>query len=223
MNKLFLTFTLCLTWNVFSQSSNNIAKVPQDFIPSGHLITESIRGDLNNDGLEDYVFITKGTLNSKFVKDEMRGLLDRNRRGIVIVLNKGNKYELAFESRDCFSSENEDGGVYFPPDLNIYIEKGNLLIHYAHGRYGYWRYNFRHENKGFVLIGYDREESYGPVLLRSVSINLLTKKILIKENTNPNYRPAKSLIKQRNLNLKNSIQLKNFYDFDLCKPFLLEC
>jgi len=223
MNKLFLTFTLCLTWNVFSQSSNNIAKVPQDFIPSGHLITESIRGDLNNDGLEDYVFITKGTLNSKFVKDEMRGLLDRNRRGIVIVLNKGNKYELAFESRDCFSSENEDGGVYFPPFLNVSIEKGNLLIHYAHGRYGYWRYNFRYQNSGFVLIGYDREEASGPVLLRSVSINLITKKMLIKENTNPNYRPEKFKSKWSDFILKKPLKLNDFVDFDACQAILLEC
>jgi hypothetical protein len=223
MSKVGILVFLCLVSQTFAQSTIKNTDSPEQFLPAGYVITETIRGDLNRDGLEDYVFIIKATLSSRFVKDEVRGVLDRNRRGILIVFNQKNKFKLAYEGRDCFSSENEDGGVYFPPDLNIYIEKGNLLIHYAHGRYGYWRYNFRHENKGFVLIGYDREESYGPVLLRSVSINLLTKKILIKENTNPNYRPAKSLIKQRNLNLKNSIQLKNFYDFDLCKPFLLEC
>ena len=45
-------------------------------------------------------------------------------------------YVLATKNYDCFSSENEDGGVYFAPELDISIEKGNLYVHYGHGRYG---------------------------------------------------------------------------------------
>ena len=122
----------------FAQSSPRNANSPEAFVPQGNVISESIRGDLNHDGLEDYVFITKATLKSKFVKDEYRGVLDRNRRGLTIVFKQKNDYKLVYQSKDCFSSENENGGVYFPPELNVLIEKGNLLVHFAHGRYGYW-------------------------------------------------------------------------------------
>ena len=86
----------------------------------------AVKGDLNKDALEDIVLIIKGTDKSKIIEDENRGKLDRNRRGIIVLLNKGNYYQLAAENYDCFSSENEDGGVYFAAELNVEIKKGNL-------------------------------------------------------------------------------------------------
>ncbi|GHU45267.1 hypothetical protein AGMMS50289_16060 [Betaproteobacteria bacterium] len=74
---------------------------------------------MNKDNQEDYVLIIKGTDKINFVNDERRGQLDRNRRGIIIAFKNQNQYELALENRDCFSSENEDGGVYYPPELLI--------------------------------------------------------------------------------------------------------
>ena len=74
--------------------------------------------------------------------------------------------------------------VYFAPELNVSINKGNLIVHYAHGRYGYWTYSFRYQNSDFELIGYDSSQDHGPVVERSVSINLMTKKMLIRENIN---------------------------------------
>jgi hypothetical protein len=222
MRKVVFLF-IFFTSNVLAQITVKSTNQAQAFLPVGFVITQTIHGDLNNDGLDDDVFIIKATLKSKFVKDEMRGLLDRNRRGIMVVFNKNNKYELAYLSRDCFSSENEDGGVYFPPELHVFIEKGNLLIHFAHGRYGYWRYNFRYQNSEFELIGYDSEENSGPTLLRSVSINLLTKKMLTKTNINPNYSPEKLKSKWSDLNLEKSIKLGDFKDFDACKSDLLQC
>ena len=78
---------------------------------------------LNKDGLEDCALIIKGPDKSKIVKDESRGELDRNRRGIIVLLQKNEGYELAVKNYDCFSSENEDGGVYFAPDLGVEITK----------------------------------------------------------------------------------------------------
>jgi hypothetical protein len=106
-------------------------KNPSDFVPKGYVINkyeggisaegwDEIRGDLNKDGLEDAVLIIKGTDKSKIIQDEDRGTLDRNRRGIIVLLNKGNYYELASKNYSCFSSENEDGGAYFAPELCKY-------------------------------------------------------------------------------------------------------
>jgi hypothetical protein len=214
---------LCFASQVFAQSTLNSADSPYAFIPKGYVITETIRGDLNKDGLEDYVFITRGTLSTGIVKDEMRGLLDRNRRGIVVVFNQKTKYVLALGFQNCFSSENEDGGLYMPPYLNIYIQKGGLFVHYAHGRYGYWRYIFRYINSEFVLIGYDREEAHGPDILSAISINLLTKRMSIKENSNPNYTPIKLKQKWMKFSIKKPIRLVDFSDFDECKSTLFEC
>jgi hypothetical protein len=223
MHKAAILFLLSFALPVFAQNAVTNTNSPQALVPAGYVITETIRGDLNKDGLDDYVFLIKATRKSAFVKDDMRGLLDRNRRGLVVVFNEKNKYTVAFEGRDCFSSENEDGGVYFPPQLDIFIEKGNLFVHYAHGRYGYWRFNFRYQNPYFVLIGYDSEATTGPYLLRSVSINLLTHKSIITENTNPNYKPVRLKTKSQTFKLENPIRLGDIPDFDACIPALLDC
>ena len=84
----------------------------------------------------------------------------------------------------CFYSENEDGGVYFPPVLSISIKDNKLYFDYTHGRYGYWQYTFRYQALDFVLIGYDASENYGPIVQKVTSINFLTKKKLTRDNLN---------------------------------------
>lgn len=165
------------------------SKNPSDFIPEGYVLYKEegigeIRGDLNKDGLEDIVLIIKGTDKNNIIQHEDYGELDQNRRGIIILFNKGNHYELAVKNYDCFYSENEDGGNYFAPELYIEIEKGNLYIKYAHGRYGNWYYTFRYQNRDFELIGYDSHSNRGPVPQYETSINFLTKKKLTRDNLN---------------------------------------
>jgi hypothetical protein len=67
-----------------------------------------------------------------------------------------------------FSSENEDG-VSISPELSI-IKKSNLCVHYAHGRYGFWKYTFRFKNSDFDLIGYD-ESNGGVVSEQALTFN----------------------------------------------------
>lgn len=95
-------------------------------------------------------------------------------------------YSLADKNLDCFSSENEDGGVYFPPELSINVENGDLIVHYGHGRYGFWKYTFRYNKNRFELIGYDQSDNRGSVIQRITSINFITKKKQIKINTYSN-------------------------------------
>ncbi len=175
---------MILTTAVFGQVKQK--QNPTDFIPKGFVVFERINGDLNKDGIDDCILIIKGTSKKYFVKNRFGKIVDRNRRGIIILFNKGNYYDLAVENDTCFSSENEDGGVYMPPELWVYVKIGNLYIHYGHGRYGYWEYAFRFQNSGFELIGYDESDNHGPVVNREISIDFSSKKKLVKVNTNGN-------------------------------------
>lgn len=188
---------------------------PTDFLPKGYVVFEKINGNLNKDSLEDCILIIKGTDTSKNVKDEYRGNLDRNRRGIIVLINKKDFYELAVKNYDCFSSENEDGGAYYAPELSIEIKKGNLYVQYAHGRYGYWNYTFRFQHSDFELIGY--QESNGGVIIDSeTSINFLTKKKQEKVNTNKNAQGGDEVFKKtmKNINVNKLIKLSEIKDFD---------
>lgn len=153
---------------------NEQKKFPTDFIPEDYVIFDKVFGDLNKDGIDDCVLIIKRTDKSKIIKDEYRGELDRNRRGLIILFNNQNSYNLAAKNYTCFSSENEDGGVYFPPELNVEIKKGNLNVSYGHGKYGYREYMFRFQNSDFELIGYN-VFSIEPINNRKICVNFSTK------------------------------------------------
>lgn len=213
MKTLFILLTAFFTATLFGQTkqADNLSQ----FVPKGYVIFDTINGDLNKDSLEDIVLIIKGTDKSKFVKHEYRGELDRNRRGIVVLFKQKEHYKLAVKNYDCFSSENEDGGAYFQPELDIEVIKGNLRIHYAHGRYGYWRYAFRFQNSDFELIGYD-ESNGGAVVQSKTSINFLTKKKLEKENINKDDEEADEVFKEtwKNIKIDKLIKLSEIVDFD---------
>lgn len=211
--KNILKFSILFVTTIYGQ--NQQGKNPSDFLPKGFVIYERIDGNLNNDNLEDCVLIIKGTDKNRIIKHEYRGELDQNRRGIIILLNKKNHYELAVKNYDCFSSENEDGGGYFQPELSFEINKNNLFINYGHGRYGYWRYTFRFQNSDFELIGYD-ESNGGPVIDSETSINFMTKKKLEKENINENAGGGEEVFKEtwKNINIDKLIKLSEIKDFD---------
>ena len=189
---------------------------PADFVPQGYNIFEEINGDLNKDGIADKILIIKGSSKDEFFKDEYRGELDRNRRGIIILFKKKEGYDLAAKNYDCFSSENEDGGVYFAPELSVTAEKGKLCIHYAHGRYGYWTYTFRYKNSDFELIGYDSSDNNGPEVNSETSINFLTKKKLIRRNTQEEDKDGEAVFEEtwEDIKLDKPYKLSEIKDFD---------
>lgn len=182
----YLTLLMLMLFSsiTVAQDDPNLADAPIDLIPKGYVLFEALKGDLNKDGQQDYVFIIKGTSKKYFEQDEYRGLVDRNRRGVLIFFKKNKEYQLVLQNMSCFTSENEDGGVYFPPELRPTINKGRLFFNYFHGRYGYWTYNFRYQKGEFELIGYDSSNNRGPVVEQVTSINFLSQKILKKENIN---------------------------------------
>ncbi|MFM7672062.1 MAG: hypothetical protein ACKO6Q_05645 [Bacteroidota bacterium] len=184
MKKLLFILLLFMVQSSFAQITKK--KNPLDFIPKGYVLFEKITGDLNKDGINDCILIIKGTDKRQFVTHEFRGLLDRNRRGVIILFNKNGYYEQAEKNYDCFRSENEEGGVYFPPDLIVSVKRGNLRFHYAHGRYGYMTFIFKCLNGGFYLIGFEDSNNSGPIVVSQKSINFLTKRIKERKNVNEN-------------------------------------
>jgi len=214
MKKLLILLTIFFTTTLFGQAKQG--KELSDFLPKGFVISETIHGDLNKDGIEDCVLIIKGTDKSKIIKDENGEETDRNRRGIVILFNKNNYYELAVKNGTCFSSENEDGGVYFAPELSIEIDKGKLNIRYEQGRYGYCKYSFRYQNSDFELIGYDSSDDSGPIVNRITSVNFLSKKKQIKENINQNAEEGEEVYKEtwEKIQVDKLVRLSEIKNFD---------
>ena len=216
MTRIALFILLVFGTPAIGQAAPTFVKSPTDLIPSEYVLVETIQGDLNKDGKTDYVLLIKGTDKEKFFDHEYLGILDRNRRGIIIAFESNGEYELVLKNLDCFSSENEDGGVYFAPDLSISVHKGSLFISYGHGRYGYWSYNFRYQNSGFQLIGYDSSQNRGPLIEREVSINFLTQKILTRENINQDAEGGDEHFKEtwKRFTLPKPIKLEEIIDFD---------
>ncbi|MEG0851853.1 MAG: hypothetical protein RSF34_07730 [Flavobacterium sp.] len=196
-------------------------KNPEDFVPKGYIIFDTIYGDLNKDNVNDLVFIIKGTDKSKVIKDDYRGQLDRNRRGIIVLINKNAGYELAVKNYNSFSSENEDGGAYFAPELNIEITKDKLFINYGYGRYGYWQYMFRLQDKDLILIGYDSSSNNGPVVNVETSINFLTRKKITNVNTNENADSGEEVFEKTETKIARNklIKLSEIKNFDELRFF----
>lgn len=217
MKLLFSLLLLPLTTITLAQTG--LKQNPLDFIPKGYVFFEKITGDLDKDGTEDCVLIIKATKKDQIITDEIQGKVDRNRRGILILFRKNGYYKPVLENYQCFSSENEDGGAYIPPELEIEITKGNLYVHYGHGRYGYWRYIFAYRNADFVLTGFDqayRSETISKYeRLDEESINFLTGRKLtrkvIKTDKNGNDIFSENW---KNIRTKKLIRLSEVKDFD---------
>ncbi|WP_106790834.1 hypothetical protein [Aquimarina sp. Aq78] len=213
MNEFLKILSLIILMNFGCNAQNN---EPSEFIPKGYVEFDKYFGDLNKDGKDDCVLVIKKTDTSNVVINRFDKTVNRNRRGIIVLFKNANGYQLTDKNYNCFSSENEDGGVYFPPELWIEIKNKKLHVHYGHGRYGYWDYTFRFQKSNFELIGYDSSSNRGPITNRETSINFLTKKKLIRENTNEDAESGDEIFKETwsNIEIENLIKLSEIKDFD---------
>ena len=135
---------------------------------------DAIKGDLNKDDIEDVVVVTQETFKEKFMPfsdgcdestkdDKWCQIVNKNRRGVVILLSNGDKYEAVVTKRDIFESPNEDGGAYFPPELAVEIKNSKLKFFYSYGKYGYREYIFALDGKDFRLVKYLSNVNNGPM------------------------------------------------------------
>ena len=82
---IFLVFILFISGQ--TKSDENL----KSFLPKEFILQEKIFGDLNKDGAKDCIMIIKGTDKNKIIKDDEGKLIDRNRRGIIILFKIQNK------------------------------------------------------------------------------------------------------------------------------------
>lgn len=213
MKKYILLQLCCIIGLLTCYGQDNIVNT---FLPKGYIIVATSYGDLNNDGEEDCILVVKGTDKNKFVINRFDEKVDRNRRGVIILFKDEDVYKLAAENYDCFLSENEDGGVYYPPELWLGVESGNLVIQYGHGRYGYWRYLFRYQESKFKLIGYDSSSNRGPIVQKETNINFLTKRKLVRENINENDEGGDEVFKEtwHTIHIEKLWSLSDIKDFE---------
>ena len=213
MNRTLKTLALLL---LIVFGCNAQQSEPADFIPTGFVLYEKHFGDLNKDGLEDCVLLIKQTDTTNIVINRFDKEVDRNRRGIIVLFKNESSYQLADQNHDCFSSENEDGGVYYAPELGIEIKNNKLYIHYEHGRYGFWKYTFRYQNGNFEMIGYDASSNYGPIVNTETSINFSTKKKLVKQNTNEDAEGGDEVFEETwsKIDIESLLKLSEIEDFD---------
>lgn len=192
------------------------AVTPSLPVPKGYRVVEQIGGDLNKDGIPDSVLVVKATAKEKLQSNAEGKVVDMNRRGLIVFLGMNGQYKKVTQNLNCFSSENEDGGVYTAPELSVEIDRNKLNVHYAHGRYGYWKYTFRLKGSDFELIGYDASNNNGPRTDRQVSINFLTKKRLERINTNPTGEGGDEVFKEKwsDISLEGLVKLSQIEDFD---------
>ncbi len=207
---MFLGLSSCVTYKT----------KPSDFTPEGFIVYKTNFGDLNNDGQEDCVLIIKGTNKDSLVVNRFNNIVDRNNRGVLVLLNSKDKYHLVSENYDCFYSENEDGGNYYIPQLNIVIEEGELIIGFEHGRYGWWNYKFKYIDSKFKLIEYKSVSSYSSTTLTETHINFVIKEKLFSENIDPDYESNEQVFKETKSKISSSdlinlSDIKSFKDLDM--------
>lgn len=163
-------------------SCNSQAKEPLDFLPEGYVIYQTHFVDLNFDTQNDCILIIKDTNEEHIVVNRFDKKVDRNRRGVVILFKSKDGYQLVDKNYNCFTSENEDGGIYYAPQLSVETDKGDIILCYEHGRYGLWSYRFRLIDSSYKLITYSSVSKYGPVINSETTMNFLTKEKLIRNN-----------------------------------------
>lgn len=213
---LNLNFLIVLFFLFYKNPGNAQTESTAEFIPTGFVLFEEYSGDVDENGFEDCILIVKDTKKENIIKNRFGDVVDRNRRGLIVLLNSEDGYESILMNLDCFSSENEDGGVYYPPELSIHIDNNILKIHYEHGRYGNWEYILRYHNSDFQLIGFESSENRGPIVNYKTSINFLTKRKQILENVNMNSQDREEdLIETwEEIKIDDLIKLSEIQDFD---------
>lgn len=153
-----------------------IAKDPAEFVPDGYSIVKGIKGDLNNDGLEDVVLVIHIPWRLEDESDE-----DDN-RGIIIAFNRNGHYEEVMSNKELLFWKLHQDGEHGPENgMNVSIEDGNLIIGNSVGwsvDFCWETYKFRHQNSDFELIGYDWQHNEyldDYVRIESRDVNFLAK------------------------------------------------
>jgi hypothetical protein len=195
MKKIVVILILIISAVSYSQTDLKSLKDEgsslKNIIPNNWKILESKKGDLNDDGIPDLVFAIQNTDTSN-IKLNKAGVgsdtLDLNPRTLGIYFGKKNgTYKKTLISKQFIILK--DSPTLEEPFSGLEIDKNGTLeidfrIFYNAGSWNMsnHRYKFKYQNKQFVLIDYQSNETNRASGKTSeYSINFLTQKIKISK------------------------------------------
>ena len=215
--KWFLVLLLFLSCSffIFGETFPEKGKTVNDFIPKGWKILRTVKGDLNNDKLEDTAIVIEKDDKKNIKKNDSLGpeYLNLNPRVLLVVFKqKDGTYVLAVKNDKGFiQSEGDEENPTLMDTLDEISIKNNILkidFNYVLSA-GSWAashtvYTFRFQNNRFELIGLDNN-SYmrNSGEKEEFSLNFSTSKVKITAGGNIS---DKNLDKQKqqwkNVNIK---------------------
>ncbi len=138
--KHLITLTLIIITNIFNtlSQSNSLSS----FTPEGYLLKDSLKCDLNLDGIIDYLLVLKD-------KNEEVAEIGETLRPIYILEGiKEGGYRLA-EKNDSIVLSKNDGGAFGDPYAGLVAKKNYFSIEHYGGSNWRWSriYTFKYDQK----------------------------------------------------------------------------
>jgi hypothetical protein len=157
--RCMLVLALIFSTGISFSQSKVLSSIPkkgrnvQSFIPVGYDTLSTTLGDLNKDKSEDAVLVLRHE-KENVVDLENTNVDSIPSRLLVVLLRKGNAYELAAVSDSAVLCKH-CGGIMGDPFQGISIEKGIIVINHYGGSAWRWGYThkFRFQQNDYFIIG----------------------------------------------------------------------
>ena len=227
MNKLLIL--IIITSSIFCFSKNNSIlseniQSKNDIIPSDWRLLDSISGDLNNDGILDFVLAIQKNDSTNIILNDGFGVdtINLNPRKLAIYYGTKSGELVKKLVSDEFIILRDNPAMEEPFEGFDLSNEGVLDINFRIAyNTGSWsvsvhKYRFRFQNNQLVLIGYDLMEFHrASGETKETSINFLSKRMKIAKGTISNDEPES--IKWKEFKLEKLFDIKTIE-----KPFELE-
>lgn len=126
---MLVTLCCCLdSTDTFADPKVNVQKLKALF-PAGYTVLDNASGDLDGDGLKDYVFVLQN--------DEVRNDPDEVRPLLIIMGKPKGKFEV-LSRNDRVVLCSTCGGMYLDPYERLTIKDGLLTVHHKVGSNWIW-------------------------------------------------------------------------------------
>lgn len=185
---LFLVFLYFTSLNAKEIILDSVSSSLEQIIPKGWKLLEKNYGDLNNDGINDIIFVIEKTDKKNIHKHDGLGDKDINKNPRILAIymvNKDNKFKKIAQNNKFIPLD--DCPICDEPLSSLTIkENGVFKVNFHHWQNaGSWftsrdSYVFRLENNDIYWIGYDKDIYHrGSNNMKSCSINFLTQRVKI--------------------------------------------
>lgn len=144
-------------------------------IPKNYSIVDTIKGDLNNDGIDELVVAYN-------TEKENEDNFENVQRELVIYKKEKNEWAVWIKSNDALYGS-RDGGMMGDPFEGIEIKKGLLFVSQNGGSSWKWGHTdkYRYQDGNFYLIGYSSNYGKPCEYWTDVNFNLSIGKMIVKK------------------------------------------